>query len=209
MFMIVMTAYPLSKTTREFRGRQIYMWYFLFAMLFDGGIIPKYVTFNTYGLLNSFWALILPGMVSIWNIILMMNFFRSVPPALVEAARIDGANDFQILWKIYVPLSKAAMATIGLFVTVQHWNSYFDGLMYLNNSKDYPLQTYLQTVIRAADALLNNPNINLEQYEMISRISDKTIKCANVFLVALPILMVYPFLQKYFVKGLVMGGVKE
>jgi putative aldouronate transport system permease protein len=208
MLLIVITAYPLSKRPSDFRGRTVYVWFFVFTMLFSGGLIPVYMTIKTLGLIDSFWALILPGAVQVWNIILMLNFFRSLPRALEEAAFIDGAGHFTVLWKIYFPLSAPAMATVGLFVMVGHWNSWFDGLIFMNSPAKYPLQTYIQTII-ASVTTIGTGTFDGENWKRYSVISDKTVKASQIFLAALPILVVYPFLQKYFMSGIVLGSVKE
>lgn len=210
MIMILITAYPLSKRPDQLKGRMIYAWYFVFTMIFSGGLIPTYMTVKAVGLMGSIWSLIIPGGVMVWNIILMMNFFRSVPPALEESAFVDGAGYLVALWKIYVPLSLPAMATIGLFVCVAHWNAWFDGLIYMQKTVDYPLQTYIYTVVTNAAALFESTHTtDPEMLRYIQNITDKTVKCAQIFLAALPILCIYPLLQKYFMKGLVIGSVKE
>lgn len=208
MFLILITAYPLSKRNNRFRGRQIYVWYLFVTMIFSGGLIPTYLTVKTLGLMDSIWALVLPSAVGTWNIILMLNFFRALPESLEEAAYVDGAGHMRVLFKIFVPLSAPAMATIGLFVCVGHWNAWFDGLIFMNTPARYPLQTYIYTIVNAVAFLelyMNDPEMML----YMEKISDKTVKAAQIFLAALPILILYPFLQKYFMKGIVLGSVKE
>jgi putative aldouronate transport system permease protein len=155
-------------------------------------------------LLDTIWALVLPGAVSVFNVILLLNFFRQVPKELAEAAFIDGANHWSTLWRIYVPVSTPALATILLFCLVHHWNSWFDGLILMNRPEHYPLQSYIQTIVvtRSFESMTQEEALNL------ARISDKTLKSAQIFLGSLPIIAVYPFLQRYFVKGIVLGGVK-
>lgn len=204
MLMIILAAYPLSKQKEQFRGRSIIIWLFIFAMLFSGGLIPTYMIVRFTGLLNSIWALVLPPAVQIFNIILTMNFFRSVPNELEESAFMDGAGHFRILWQIYVPLSKPALATMVVFTLVFHWNAWFDGMIYMNEASKYPMQTYLQ-------AFLIQPNTRLitkAVAEMLRVISDRTLRSAQIFVAAIPVLLVYPFLQKYFVSGIMLGGVK-
>ena len=210
MLMILFTAYPLSKSKEQFRGRQIYIWIVVFTMLFSGGLVPTYMVIKEVGLMGTFWALIIPGGVLVWNIILMMNFFRSVPAALEEAAFVDGAGYIRTLFIIYIPLSLPAMATIGLFTAVAQWNAWFDGLIYLSDPNTYPLSTYIYTMVNQMSQALDGARVaDPEMLRYLDKISDKTIRCAQVFLGALPILMVYPFLQKYFMSGIKLGAVKE
>ncbi|MCI6908289.1 MAG: carbohydrate ABC transporter permease [Clostridiales bacterium] len=210
MLMILFTAYPLSKNKNQLTGRQVYIWFVVFTMLFGGGLVPTYMVIKEVGLMGSFWALIIPGGVLVWNVILMMNFFRSVPPALEEAAFVDGAGYVRTLFSIYIPLSLPAMATIGLFTAVAQWNAWFDGLIYLSDPSTYPLQTYIYTIISEASNALNDiRGADAEEMRYLMTISDKTIRSAQVFLAALPILLVYPFLQKYFMSGIKLGAVKE
>lgn len=205
MLMAISIAYPLSKEKYAFHARNIYAWFFIVTMLFSGGLIPTYMTVRTLGMLDSIWALIIPGAVPVFNVILLMNFFRGLPKEIEEAAFIDGASHWTTLLKIYLPLSKPSLATISLFVLVGHWNGWFDGLIYMNSPKNYPLQSYLRTIIVNADL---STMTSSEELSTMKNISDRTFKAAQVFLAALPILAVYPFLQKYFMKGLVMGSVK-
>lgn len=204
LFLTFLAAYPLSKEDSAFKGRNVYAWLFVFTMLFNGGLVPFYIVIRKIGLMDSFWALVLPGAVNVFLMILMLNFFRGVPKELEEAALIDGAGHFRTLFTIYLPVSLPAIATIALFSMVFHWNSWFDGLLYLSDPKSYPLATFLQTVIIQRD--MSSMSINPKDLEFISQ---KTVKAAQIFIGALPILIVYPFLQKYFVKGLVLGSVKE
>lgn len=198
------TAYVLSRNEQKFRWRTIYVWFFVITMLFNGGLIPTYLTVKEVGLLNNFLALILPGAVQVFNVILLMNFFRNLPKEIDEASLVDGAGHWTNLLKIYAPLSKPALATITLFAIVGHWNNWFSGIIYLNNPNDYPLQTYLQTVIIKPDlSIISSNDLNL-----LSTVNERTSKAAQIFLATLPILLVYPFFQKYFMTGLVMGSVK-
>jgi putative aldouronate transport system permease protein len=203
MVITILIAYPLSKETTTLRARNVYAWFFIITMLFHGGLIPSYMTMKALGLLDTIWALVLPGAVHVFNMILLLNFFRNLPKEIEEAAYIDGAGHWKVLWSMYIPLSKPALATITLFTVVMHWNSWFDGLIYMNSPSNYPLQSYLQTII------VNPDSSTLSSTELyMSEVSDRTFKAAQVFLAALPILTFYPFLQKYFMKGLVMGSVK-
>ena len=201
MFVITTAGYALSK---EFRGRAVLMWFFVFTMLFGGGLIPSYILNTSLGLKNNFLVYIIPGAFSCYNMILIMNFFRSVPKALEEAALIDGASFFTILWKIFLPLSKAGLATVALFIMVGSWNEWFTGILYMSDTKNYPLASFLQVIVVQG----NQQDLALDPTSAAA-MSERTIKAAQVFIGALPILLVYPFLQKYFVKGIVMGAVKE
>ncbi|GLI07796.1 protein LplC [Paenibacillus tyrfis] len=204
MFLTILTAYPLSKEPRQFRLRTFYAWFFVFTILFSGGLIPTFLTIKSLNLIDSIWALVLPTAVPVFNVILLLNFYRNLPKELEESSRIDGAGHFTTLWKIYVPLSLPALATTGLFTMVGHWNSWFDGMLYMNHTENYPLQTFLQTVIIKMDFRF----IKAENAELMLKLSDRTSRAAQIFVAAFPILVVYPFLQKLFIKGIVMGSVK-
>ena len=204
MILTILLAYPLSKSKREFKGHDVYMYIVIFAMLFSGGMIPIYLTIKSYGLLNSIWALILPGAVPVFNVILLMNFFKGVPKSLEEAAAIDGASKLTILLKIYLPISMPALATIILFCIVNHWNDFFSGLVYMNKTSMYPLQTYiLQLSVDMSQ--ITDP----EQLKRFAQVSNKTLDAAKIVVSTIPLLIIYPFLQKYFVSGIVIGAVKE
>ncbi|RJE87447.1 carbohydrate ABC transporter permease [Paenibacillus sp. 1011MAR3C5] len=205
MVLMIITAYPLSKDNRQLRLRTLYAWVFVFTILFSGGLIPSYLTVKSLGLIDTMWALVLPTAIPVFNVILLLNFYRSLPKELEESARIDGASHFTTLWKIYVPLSLPALATTGLFTMVGHWNSWFDGMLYMNHTENYPLQTFLQTVIIKMDFRF----IKAENVELLLKLSDRTSRAAQIFVAAFPILIVYPFLQRFFIKGIVMGSVKE
>ena len=194
----------MSKEKNSFGSRDVYVWFFIITMLFSGGLIPWYMTIKYLGLLDSIWALILPGAVQIFSIIILMNFFRQLPKEIEEAAFIDGASHWINLWKIYVPLSTPALATLTLFSVVGHWNSWFDGIILMNSQKNYPLQSYLQTVVIEANLRLTTST----DLKTLALVDNKTSRSAQIFLATLPILCVYPFLQKYFMKGMVLGSVK-
>ena len=204
MILTILLAYPLSKSKREFKGHDVYMYIVIFAMLFSGGMIPIYLTIKSYGLLNSIWALILPGAVPVFNVILLMNFFKGVPKSLEEAAAIDGASKLTILLKIYLPISMPALATIILFCIVNHWNDFFRGLVYMNKTSMYPLQTYIQQ-LSVDMSQITDP----EQLKRFAQVSNKTLDAAKIVVSTIPLLIIYPFLQKYFVSGIVIGAVKE
>lgn len=204
LILVVLMAYPLSKSKREFRSRNIYMNLMIFAMLFSGGMIPIFITVKNLHLLDTIWSLILPGAVPIFNVILLMNFFKSVPKSLEEAAELEGCNKWQILFKIYIPISLPALATISLFSIVGHWNDFFSGLLYINKAANYPLQTYIQQ-LTVDITKVTNP----AQLQSLADISNKTLNSAKIVVSTIPLLIIYPFLQKYFVTGMVMGSVKE
>ncbi|MBT2761309.1 carbohydrate ABC transporter permease [Paenibacillus sp. ISL-20] len=205
MLLTIVTAYPLSKDRNTFRLRTVYAWIFVFTILFNGGLIPTYLTIKNLGLIDTLGALVLPMAINVFNVILLLNFYRNLPRELEDASRIDGAGHFATLWKIYVPLSLPALATTGLFTMVGHWNSWFDGMLYMNHPENYPLQTFLQTVIIKMDFRF----LKSENVELMLQLSDRTSRAAQIFVAAFPILIVYPFLQRFFIKGIVMGSVKE
>jgi len=204
MVITIITAYPLSKENRSFQFRTVYAWFFVFTILFSGGLIPWFMTIRQLGMMDTLWALVLPGAVSVFNIILLLNFYRGLPKELDESARMDGAGHFRTLWSIIVPLSKPALATVGLFTMVLHWNSWFDGLILMNRPEHYPLQSFLQTIVIQRDMRF----ISADDVELLKLISDRTSSAAQIFVASVPILLVYPFLQRFFIKGIVMGSVK-
>ncbi|WFA22637.1 carbohydrate ABC transporter permease [Paenibacillus mucilaginosus] len=204
LLLTIMVAYPLSKESDALRFRLVYAWTFFLTMLFNGGLIPWYITVKELGLLDTIWALVLPTAVPVFSVVLLLNFFREVPKELEEAALIDGASHWTTLWRIYVPISKPALATLALFSMVEHWNSWFDGLLMMGNPANYPLQSYIQTIVIQQ----NLSNMSRDDMLNLALISDRTLKASQIFLGSLPIILAYPFLQKYFVKGIVLGSVK-
>lgn len=206
VILVIFMSFPLSKSTREFRAQKVYMRLVLFAMLFNGGMIPTYLVVNKLHLCDTLWSLILPSAVGVGNIILLMNFFRSVPKELEEAAAIDGANPFQILLNVFVPVSKPCIATIILFCTVGHWNDYFTGILYISKIRNYPLQTYIQSVTAAFDISRVTDPKKIQEYLTIS---EKTLNAAKIVVSTLPLMILYPFVTKYFKDGIVVGAVKE
>jgi len=204
MALTILTAYPLSKESKNFKSRSYYAWYFVVTIFISGGLIPWYMTIRMLGMIDSLWALVLPGAVAVFNIILLLNFFRNLPRELEESAFIDGAGHFRIMLRIFIPISMPGIATVCLFTMVNHWNAWFDGLILMNRNENYPLQTYLQTVVMQQDfSVMAQSSLTGMQ-----EISNRTVKSAQIFLGSLPILLVYPFLQRYFVKGIVLGSVK-
>lgn len=204
MGVMILAAYPLSKDKAKFRFRTVYVWFFFITMLFNGGMIPAYLLIVQLKLLNNIWALILPGAVNVFNMLLLLSFFRNVPAGLEDAARVDGAGHFRTLIKIYLPISKPVLATVALFTLVGNWNSWFDGMIYMKTEK-YPLQTYLRTIVYNYDF----GSMSLSDQLKLAQMSPKGIKAAQMILGALPILLIYPVLQKYFVSGITLGSIKE
>jgi putative aldouronate transport system permease protein len=206
MALIVLSAYPLSKEVLKFKARTAYVWFFFFTILFSGGLIPMYALVSKLKLLGSIWVLILPGALPVFNMILMLNFFRQIPREMEEAAFIDGADHFTVLFRIFLPCSLPSIATIALFTIVGHWNAWFDGLIYMRTAEMYPLQSYLQTVIIGLDFSMQSSISG--NYSYLKFLSDRTLKAAQIVIAVIPVLMIYPFLQKYFVTGIVLGSVK-
>lgn len=195
-------AYPLSK--KEYPGRKVITALIVFTMWFSGGMIPNFLLIKSLGLMNSFWVFILPMTVSAYNMIILRNFFMQISESLEEAAKLDGAGDFTIYSRVYLPLSTAAMATIALFYAIAHWNSWFDALLYINDQKLWPMQYILRQLISST---------SVSDIASAAAVSDKTpaaetVKMATIVVSTVPILCVYPFLQRYFVKGVLVGSVK-
>lgn len=207
MFFIIVLAYPLSRDKRNFRMRGVYVWFFFFTSLFGGGLIPSYMLLNKLKMLDTIWSITLPCAVPVFNVILMLNFYRQLPHEMEEAAYIDGAGHFRTLFVICVPCSLPAIATLTLFTIVGHWNSWFDGLIYMNNARNYPLMSYVQTIVVGLD-FTSMSSVDFNSYEMMSSLSDRTLRAAQIIISIVPILMVYPFLSKYFISGIVLGSVK-
>lgn len=206
LIMMILTAYPLSKRKDELLGRNIYMTFFVITMIVSGGMIPTYLTVVNVGLKDSLLALILPGALPVYNMVILMNFVRSLPIELQEAAKIDGASEIEVLFKIVLPLLKPALATVGLFCIVGHWNNWFGGIIYLNDTAKYPLATYLRSLLVDMESIIRNSNGNYT--EIISQMNARTGRAAQLFMGMIPVLLVYPFLQNYFTTGLTLGSVK-
>ena len=200
----VLMAYPLSLEKDEFPSRDRYMWFTIFCMLFGASLVPWYFVIKGTGLLNSIWALVIPSAVPVYNVILLMNFFRNQPKAIKESAKIDGINQIQMMSLICVPLAKPAIATVTLFSIVGHWNNFFDGMLLINTPSKVPLQTYIQSlVINMSDTS------KLSTEQLINMMSQRTFNSAKIVIATVPILIIYPFMQKYFVTGITLGSVKE
>lgn len=199
----VLTAYPLSRDGRVYKTRKFYVGILVFCMLFNGGMVPTIILVTVWlNLGNTVWALVLPGAVPIFNVILVMNFMRQMPKEIEEAAWMDGATSFKTLLYVVIPLSVPVIATVMMFSFVAHWNDWFSGLLYMTDVAKYPFQTYIQSTITAPD--ISNM-IDLENY---ANVSDKTIKAAQTIVGLIPMIIVYPFVQKYFASGITLGAVK-
>jgi putative aldouronate transport system permease protein len=202
MTLTCLMAYSLSR--KHLKGRGLIMNMVIFTMLFNGGMIPTFLLLKQLHLLDTVWSLLLPSAVSAFNLILLKNFFQTIPESLVESARIDGAGHGIILLRLFLPLSLPALATLTLFYAVMHWNTYFDAVMYINNPKLLPLQVYLRNVI-----VLGDSNMNVTDFSGATLISPESLKAATIIASVVPMIAVYPFVQHYFVKGVMLGAVKE
>lgn len=202
-----MFSYAFSK--KELVGRGIYAKLGIITMYFSGGMIPTYLTIKMLGLIDSFWVFIIPGLFGFYNVLLFNTFFREIPQSLIESAKIDGAGEYKIFFKIILPLSKPVLATIALFCAVGHWNSYFDAMLYTNKQSLQPIQLYLMKIIRtkaAAAQQISDASASLHVDE--DAVNSTTVQYATMMVTVVPILLAYPFLQKYFVKGMMIGSLK-
>ena len=204
MVLTILAAYPLSKTDRELPGRSIISWFFVITMFISAGLIPFFLVVSATGLRNTMWALVIPGAVTAFHLTILLNVFRQIPREFEESAVMDGASQFRILWQIYVPLSMATLAALVLFNAVGHWNEWFHGMIFMDRRVDFPMQTYLRTTLIDRDFTLINP----EELLLMMQINTRTFNAAQIMLGTIPILLVYPFLQRYFVKGMTLGGLK-
>lgn len=202
MVLTTLLAYGLSK--KHLAGRGALLFFAAFTMFFQGGLIPNYVLVSRLGLTNTMWAIVLPGALSIFNMLIMKTFFENLPVELEEAAAIDGLNQFGIFFKIALPLSKAIIATMILFYAVGHWNSWFSAFLYLDNRELFPVTIYLRNMISAATGAMGVGGTTADDMTKISA----NIKSVTIILTLLPIMTIYPFVQKYFVKGVMLGSIK-
>ena len=205
MFLSVTGAYVLSR--RGLIGRKVMLTLILFTMLFGGGLVPTYMIVKGLGLVNSIWAMVLPTAISTYYLIIMKNYFLNLPDGLLEAAQLDGANEWQILWKVAIPISKPFIATFALFYSVERWNEWYNALLYINKKDLSPLQIYLREILISL-----NTQLSTQAQQMISstqKVSTTAVQMAAIIVTAVPIICVYPFLQKYFVRGIMVGGLKE
>lgn len=206
MFMTVSAAYPLSKP--ELRGRKFFLYIFVFVMLFGAGMVPSYLLYNSLHLLNTRWALIFASGFSVFNLLVVKNYFEQLPESIEEAARIDGASNMQILFRVVLPMSAPVLATVALFYAVGYWNNYFSGVMYITKPELRTLQHYLYDLLRLASQSVENAGQVMEGADSLAAISSESITSATIVISTVPILVLYPLLQKHFVKGITIGSVK-
>ncbi|MED4958489.1 carbohydrate ABC transporter permease [Paenibacillus macerans] len=192
-----LAAYPLSR--KNLKGRTFFLLYIVFTMLFNGGLIPTYLVVQSLGLLNSVWALIVPGAIATFNVLVMKSFFENLPEELFESARIDGAKEFRILWRIVLPLSIPSVMTVGLFYMVGHWNSFFSAVLYITDTDLYPLQVVIRNMLLLSQS---------SELQAEVTVPTAAMQMAAVILGSLPIIAVYPFIQKHFTKGMLLGAIK-
>jgi putative aldouronate transport system permease protein len=201
----ILAAYPLSR--KDLFGKNFLVFLFIFTMLFSGGLIPLYITVKQLGLYNTRWALIIPSALSVWNMMICITYFRtSLPPELLEAAQLDGCNDIQFLFRVVLPLSTPIIAVLGLFYAVNHWNEYFNALIFLSSKDLFPLQLVLRDILISS-------TIDVTMLKDVTSISarqgmSELLKYALIVIASVPVLVIYPFVQKYFVKGLFIGSIK-
>ncbi len=201
-------AYGMSK--KNLIGRKWYTIFCTIPMFFGGGLIPTFVLMRTLHLTNTFWVYIIPGLISVWDMLIMKSFYHGIPDSLEEAAKIDGCGDYRIFFQIIVPLSMSCFAAIALFTGVGHWNSWFDAFIYINNDKLMPLQTILMRIINQSQAAQNAKNVTSQVTGgKTMEVTPESIRYATMVIATGPIILIYPFLQKYFVKGVLIGSVKE
>ncbi|MDQ0873653.1 putative aldouronate transport system permease protein [Paenibacillus sp. V4I3] len=205
MSLMVTSALAYALSRKRMLGRKSILLLILFTTLFQPGLIPNYLLIKDLGLINSLWALILPALSSGWNVFLIKSFFDSIPSSLEEAAVIDGCNDVHVWWRIILPLSLPALATFGLFFAIGYWNVFFNAVLYINDFQKWPLQLVLRQMLIDSSTSAGGGNI-LEEGQIIN---PQSIKMAAVLIATIPILMVYPFLQKHFTKGVLVGSIKE
>ncbi|GIO13460.1 protein LplC [Cohnella xylanilytica] len=197
LLLTTVAAYPLSR--RKLQGRSFFLLFIVITMLFNGGLIPTYLIVQSLGLLDSVWALIVPGAIATFNVLVMKSFFENLPEELFESARIDGAQEFRILWQIVLPLSVPSVLTVGLFYMVGHWNSFFSAVLYITDRELYPLQVVIRNML-----LLTQSN----ELQAEVTVPTAAMQMAAVIAGSLPIIAVYPFIQKHFTKGMLLGAIK-
>ncbi len=201
MVLTTFTAYPLSR--KNFSGRNKVMMFIAFTMFFSGGLVPSYLLVKKLGLIDTRWAIVIPAGISTWNLIIMRTFFESIPQSLHEAATIDGCSELRIMTRIFLPLSLPVLSVMVLFYAVDHWNSYFSALVYLNDQKLYPLQMHLRKIL-----IQYNQNEMLQELTQGRDVVGQSVRYATIIVSTVPILLIYPFLQRYFVKGVMVGAIK-
>jgi putative aldouronate transport system permease protein len=202
MLFTITTAFPLSK--KHFPNRSFWTAIIVFTMFFSGGLIPSYLLVRSLGMYNTIWAMVLPGLLSTYNMIIMRNFFMNIPAEMEESAKIDGANEFSILFRIIVPVSGPIIATVALWTMVGHWNAWFDCMIYISTTSNQVLQLILRRIVLEGTTQL----MELSNARDMGIINTDAVKSATIMVATIPILLVYPFLQKYFVKGIMIGSLK-
>lgn len=206
LLVCMLTAYPLARETIDMPGRTLYKMFLIFGMLFSGGLIPYFLLLRDIRLLNTFAVLVVPTSLSIFHSILILNFFRGIPRELAEAAEIDGATHFDVLFRVYLPLSTPALMTVGLFAAVQHWNAWFDGLVFIRDAANRPLQSLLYSIVMQGGADAEAVWGTIGQ---VSNLTPRGLSGAMLLFAALPILIIYPYIQRYFTTGLTLGAIKQ
>ncbi|MCD9020385.1 carbohydrate ABC transporter permease [Cohnella silvisoli] len=202
--MTLVAAYVVSR--KQLVGRKLFLFLILVTILFSSGLIPTYLVVKDLHLLDTFWSLVIPGLVDSWSLLVLKQFFEGIPKEIEESAEVDGVNDWTMMSRIIVPMSKPALAAIGLFIAVSHWNSWFDAFIYINNPDWMPLQLIMRNMFANANIGSNfNPTLVLNPAQ---RVSTESLKMAVAVIGTVPILLVYPFLQKHFTKGMYLGAVK-
>ena len=199
-------AYGFSRP--YIKGRKIYATVGIITMFFSGGLIPIYLLYRSLGLLNNFMVYLIPPLFNFWNVLIFQTFFREIPISINESAKMDGANEYTIFFRLIIPVSKPVFAAIALFVAVFHWNSFFDAMVFTTSRRIQPLQLYLMRIIRTREAAANMASRAAEMMATQFEVNSTTIQLATIVVTALPIIALYPFLQKYFVKGLLIGSIK-
>ncbi|MDB4866538.1 MAG: binding-protein-dependent transport system inner rane component [Cohnella sp.] len=209
VFLTAMFAYGMS--VKGLIGRKYYMIFCIVTLYFGGGLIPYFLLIRGLGLMNSFWVYIIPGIISVWNMIIFRTFFMGLPTGLEESAKIDGANYFSIFFRIILPVSGPVIATLSLFTAVSHWNDWFSATIFITKSNLLPIQTVLQQILKSNIVSEQLSQISGAAQEQLSKktITAKSLTMATMMVTTIPIMMVYPFLQKYFVKGVMVGSLKE
>ncbi|MDR3692266.1 MAG: carbohydrate ABC transporter permease [Fimbriimonas sp.] len=197
-------AYPLAR--KELPHRSLILFLILLTMIFSGGIVPGYLLVRSLGMINTIWALVIPGALSAFNVIVVKNFFQQIPESLLEAARVEGAGEWRILFRFFIPLSKPVLATIALWTAVSHWNQWFDAMLYITDDRKQVLQNMLQRIVIENSTRLIDMGKNTHD---VASYTPETVKAATVVITVLPMLILYPFVQRYFAKGIMIGGVKE
>jgi len=204
LLMTSLVAYPLSRPHMPLRRQTTF--YVVFTMIFSGGLVPRYLVIKHLGLIDSVWSLVLPVMLTAFNVIVLKNFFQQIPRSYEEAAKIDGAGDWAILFRVFIPLSKPALATIALWTCVFHWNAWFDAMLFISSEDRQVLQVFVQRVV--VENSVKDMQFGVDNLDQ-AKFSSEALKAATVVVTILPILALYPFAQRYFIKGITLGGIKE